>query len=343
MDEVTGRAKGGVARAEALSPDQRLEIAKNAAAMRWSGEIKQATHGSDDHPLKIGEIEIPCYVLEGEIRVLSQRGLHFGLGLPEGGGRRGARKIASLMEGLSEKGINVRGLIERANSPIRFTPPHGGKTAAGYEATILPDICAVLIQAGQQGALNKRSEHLAERAAVLQHGFATLGIIALVDEATGFQKDRAKDALARILEAFIAKELRPWLQTFPPDFYQEMFRLRGMNYSSDTVQRPRYFGLLTNDIVYDRLAPGVLEELKRVNPKDDIGRRKHRHFQWLTSNVGYPKLREHLGAVVATMKLSMDWHDFRAKLDKNYPRKGKPTQLSFDYGGEDADDDGKGL
>jgi hypothetical protein len=107
-------------------------------------------------------------------------------------------------------------------------------------------------------------------------------------------------------------------------------RLRGMDYSSDTVQRPRYFGLLTNDVVYDRLAPGVLEELKRVNPKDEVGRRKHRHFQWLTSNKGYPKLREHLGAVVATMRLSGDWHDFMTKLDKYYPRQGKPTQLSFD-------------
>jgi hypothetical protein len=101
--------------------------------------------------------------------------------------------------------------------------------------------------------------------------------------------------------------------------------------------------LLTNDIVYDRLAPGVLEELKRVNPKDEVGRRKHRHSQWLTSNRGYPKLRERLGAVVATMRLSGDWHDFMAKLDKYYPRQDKPTQLSFDLSSEEAADDGKGL
>ena len=189
----------------------------------------------------------------------------------------------------------------------------------------------------------KQQEHIAEQCEILVRGLARVGIIALVDEATGFQKDRAKDALARILEAFIAKELRPWLKTFPPDFYQEMFRLRGMDYSSDTVQRPRYFGLLTNDMVYDRLAPGVLEQLKRVNPKGEVGRRKHRHFQWLTSNLGYPKLREHLGAVVATMRLSTDWHDFMSKLDKFYPRQGKPTQLSFDLQGERTEDDGKGL
>jgi P63C domain len=106
---------------------------------------------------------------------------------------------------------------------------------------------------------------------------------------------------------------------------------------------PRYFGLLTNDIVYDRLAPSVLDELKKINPKDETtGRRKHKYFRWLTNNVGYPKLREHLGAVIATMKLSSDWHDFKAKLDKNYPPIGKPTQLSMEFGDDEADT-GKGL
>jgi hypothetical protein len=116
-----------------------------------------------------------------------------------------------------------------------------------------------------------------------------------------------------------------------------------MEYPNATVQRPRYFGLLTNDIVYDRLAPGVLDELKKVNPKDESGRRKWKHFRWLTSNLGYPKLREHLGAVVAIIKLSADWHDFRGKLDKLYPRVGKPTQLSLEFADDAETDTGKGL
>jgi hypothetical protein len=100
--------------------------------------------------------------------------------------------------------------------------------------------------------------------------------------------------------------------------------------------------LARNDIVYDRLAPGVLEQLKKVNPKDEAGRRKRKHFQWLTTNIGYPKLREHLGAVVAIMKLSNDWHDFRAKLNKLHPPIGKPTQLSLEFA-EEGPDTGKGL
>ena len=344
MSEAKGRAKGGVARAESLSRKRRKDIAKRAAAVRWSDEVKQATHGSDDHPLQIGDIEIPAYVLEDETRVLSQRGIQTGIGMSTSGGVRGAHRLAQFIEGLAEKGVDCRDLAVRIRNPILFRPIQGGKLAYGYEATILADICDAVLAARQKtGALLPQQSHFAEQCEILVRGFARVGIIALVDEATGFQKDRAKDALARILEAFIAKELRPWLPTFPSDFYQEMFRLRGMDYSSDTVHRPRYFGLLTNDIVYDRLAPGVLEELKRVNPKDEVGRRKHRHFQWLTSNRGYPKLREHLGAVVATMRLSADWYDFMAKLDKYYPRQGKPTQLAFDYARDGEHDDGKGL
>ena len=92
---------------------------------------------------------------------------------------------------------------------LSFIPPRGGNPADGYEATILPDLCAVLIDAQQQGVLDKRLIRLAQRAAILQHGFATVGIIAIVDEATGYQDVRQRDALAKILEKFVAKELRP--------------------------------------------------------------------------------------------------------------------------------------
>ena len=157
---------------------------------------------------------------------------------------------------------------------------------------------------------------------------------------------RAKDALTKILEAFIAKELQPYVPTFPTDFYQEIFRLRGLDYPKDSVKRPQYFGVLTNDIVYKRLAPGVLDELKRVTPKLGSGRLANKLFQHLTTNRGYPKLREHLGAVVTMMQLSRNWHDFMAKLDRLRPRLdmhqlGRAHQLSFDY--ESANDSGKGL
>jgi len=80
------------------------------------------------------------------------------------------------------------------------------------------------------GKLHHQQEHIAEQREILVRGFARVGIIALVDEATGYQEDRARDALAKILEAFIAKELRKWISTFPIDYYKELFRLRGWRF-----------------------------------------------------------------------------------------------------------------
>ena len=340
----TGRSRGGYARAEALSSEQRHEIARKAASARWSGApVLQATHGSPDHPLRIGEIEIPCYVLEDGTRVLSQRGLQTGIGMSIGGSSRaGEQRMAVFVDAIAKKGLDVKDLTARIRSPIRFRPPGGGPTAFGYEATVLADLCDAILAAREKGGvLHPQQMHIAKQCEVLVRGFARVGIIALVDEATGFQRDRARDALAKILEAFIAKELQPWVQTFPTGYYEQIFRLRGLEYPTDSVRRPQYFGILTNDIVYKRLAPGVLEELRRVTPRNEAGRPKHKYFQRLTQNVGYPKLREHLGSAIAIMRLSDSWQDFMKKLDRLHPRYGETMQLPFDY--DSSNDDGKGL
>ena len=199
-------------------------------------------------------------------------------------------------------------------------------------------ICDVWLKAREAGKLSGAQLAIAQRSEILMRGLAHVGIVALVDEATGYQHDRAADALSRILEAFIAKELQAWVQTFPPGFYEHMFRLRSLDYRSDSPKRPQYFGKLTNDIVYDRLAPGVLSELKKVTARYDSGRPKHKYFQKLTSNIGYPKLREHLGAVVATMKLSDTWADFIDKLDRISPKFGETMKLPFDRADATKDD-----
>lgn len=336
----SGKARGGHARAEALTPAQRKDIARRAAKARY--EVLVATHGSAEKPLKIGDIEIPCYVLEDGTRVLSQRGLQTGIGMSISGGTFGEQRMAGFVDSLAQKGIDIGDLSARIRNPIRFRFPGGGRSAYGYEATILADVCDAILAARLKDVLHPQQKRFAEQCEILVRGFARVGIIALVDEATGYQDDRARDALAKILEGFIAKELQPWIQTFPVSYYRELFRLRGLPFPTNTVKRPQYFGILTNDIVYKRIAPGVLEELKRVTPRDEeTGRHKHKFFQRLTANTGYPKLREHLGAVVAVMQLSRDYDDFIDKLDHLYPRYNETLLLPFDYKKED--DDGKGI
>jgi hypothetical protein len=349
--EIKGKAKGGVARAEALSKTRRKEIAQKAASVRWdkANAIPMAEHIGE---LKIGDAVLACAVLPDGTRVLSQGGVTTAFG-PETGGWQKRKQAsedagdlpaflvaASLKPHISD---DLRTLVA---TPRKYRDPRGGPVRIGLEATLLPKVCEVWLKARDADALTKIQRPVAARAEILMRGLAHTGIVALVDEATGYQSVRAKDALTKILEEFIAKELQPYVSTFPPEYYQEIFRLRGMEYPKESVQRPRYFGGLTNDIVYRRLAPGVLEELKKVTPKLPSGRHKNKLFQRLTQNRGYPKLKEHLGAVLTMMQLSNNWHDFQAKLDRLRPKQdikslGKAQQLSFDY--DATADSGKGL
>ncbi|NNC10714.1 hypothetical protein HII28_02275 [Planctomonas sp. JC2975] len=327
--EAEGRAAGGKARAASMSADERREVAKKGAAARWA-EIPTVYAGSVDRPLIIGDIEIECYVLDDGTRVITQGALLRALGRHTRAAGTDADDVdPQLPPILQGKAIRpyTAGIGEEAH-PVAFRLPQGSR-ANGYRAELLPKICEVYLAARSDRKLPANQQRIATQAEILIRGLATVGIIALVDEATGYQEIRTKDALSRILQAFVAKELQPWVKTFPADFYKEMFRLRGLPYDPASVQRPQYFGNLTNDIVYDRLAPAVRDELKREQAKSA---KTGRMFQYLTTDIGYPKLREHLGSVVTLMKLSSNYAEFKAKLDLIHPsyKKNMPAPLWLD-------------
>lgn len=335
-NEIKGRAKGGIARASKLTPERRKEIALQAAAAKKQlAALPIATHGSSDHPLTIGTVEIPCYVLDDDTRVLSQRGLQTGIGMSvSGGSKTGEQRLVSFFTSILEKSkensdlsVRIETVVERLRTPINFRLQMGG-TAFGYEATILADVCDVILAARQNGYLQKQQMHIAQQAELLVRGFARIGIIALIDEATGFQRDRAKDALAKILEAFVAKELQPYLKTFPPDYYEQLFRLYGLPYPpvGNKSWRPAFFGHVTNEVVYSRLAPELLPELKKAASKAE---RKAKLHQWLTQDIGHPKLREHLASIVSILKLSKNPDEFKANVNLIHPRQGDTEMLDF--------------
>jgi hypothetical protein len=286
-------------------------------------EIVRATHGSPDHPLRFGDLEIACYVLEDGRRVLNQGSMISALGMSQGSASsiisRGDR-LTKFAGGKALQPYVSEELLQLISVPIKFRTPSSSGIAYGYEATVLTDICEVVLRAREDHRLQKQQEHIAKQCEILVRGFARVGIIALVDEATGYQEFRARQALEDILRTFISEELLKWARTFPDEFYRELFRLRNVRYSEVSSKRPSYIGTLTNDIVYERLAPGVLEELQRVTPKDEKGRRKHKYFQRLTEDIGNPKLREHLSNVITLMKASPNWTIFYRLLQRALPK-----------------------
>lgn len=302
------------------------------------GTVHQATHGSPTKPLLIGDIEIPCFVLENGTRLVTQRGFQRAIGMSTSGGTSGAQRVRRFLESFASnprrqaessvaQHLAPSELAERLSTPILFRPPGVGRAAYGYEATLLPDACDVILAARDAGLLQKQQLHIARQAEILVRGFARVGIIALIDEATGYQEDRAEDALQQLLEIYIAKELMPWTKTFPDEFYKEIFRLRGWHWNSIGGKRPKLVGQLTNYLVYDRLPPEVVTELKAKNPPIKPGQRRVKLFQWLTNDFGQPVLKLHLVGVMALMRACPpNWRVFTRLFERAYPIPGALKQ-----------------
>ena len=285
--------------------------------------------GTPDKPLIIGDIKIDCYVLEDETRVLSQGGFLKAIGrsrTPKAGTGGVDNPPAFLAPDNLKPFVSKE--LSLSTTPIPFKT-QAGPISHGYRAEILPQVCEVYLKAKDANALLQSQRHIAERAYALIRGLATVGIIALVDEATGYQRIRAERALATILEQHVAKDLQPWTKTFPYEFYQEIYRLRGWD-GPIGHKRPPLIGKLTNDIVYNRIKPGLLAELRRVNPKLPSGRRRNTHHQWFTPDYGHPKLQLHLAGVMAIMRAAANWTSFMRNLQRSYPKKGEQVELPIE-------------
>jgi hypothetical protein len=294
----------------------------------------KATHIGE---LKIGDLSLPCAVLPDGTRLLSQGGVTTAFGPVTGGWQQRQRAtvddsgdLPAFLVAKSLKPFISEELRTLVSTPRKYHDPRGGPIRVGFEATLLPKVCEVWLRARDAGALTKIQKPVAERADLLMRGLAHSGIIALVDEATGYQEVRDKLALQAILDAYLRKELAAWAKRFPDEFYREMFRLKGWDWKGMKVNRPQVVGHWTNDLVYERLAPGLLEELQTRNPKDEQGQRLAKHHQWLTTDVGNPALAQHLHAVIALMKASSTWEAFYRLIRRAFPKKGSTIEMPLD-------------
>lgn len=333
----TGKAKGAAARAAALTPERRKEISEIAqAAKKHLAALPKLIKKGED--LNLAGIQIPCAVIEGPggepIRVLSEHGITNAiLGGRSGASKRLKRKSedsgAPLPIFLAPSQLKPFVDKDLEDGPLKVIEyVDGGRRVRAYNAEVLPAICEIWLRARESGALQTQQLPKAQQAEMLTRGLARVGIVALVDEATGFQRDREKDALAKILEAFVAKEIQPYLKTFPPEYYEQLFKLYGLDYPpvGNKSWRPAFFGHITNDVVYSRLAPDLLPELKKAATRAE---RKSKLHQWLTQDIGHPKLREHLASIVSILKLSRTPDDFKANVNLVHPRHGDTKPLDF--------------
>jgi hypothetical protein len=325
-NEVTGRARGGVARSEALTQERRKEIAKAAAQARWSKDMPYSTH---EGMIRIGDIEITCAVLNNGQRVLTQSGFMRALGRArQAKGRQYYKGDVNLPAFLTAQNLKpfVSNQLEVTSSQIEFRAKNG-TVSFGYLDELLPEVCDVFIKADREKALHPTQQHIADRAHLILKGMAHLGIAGLIDEATGYQEVRDRRALQAILDRYLQRELAAWAKRFPDEFYRQIFRLRGWEWKGMKVNRPQVVATYTKDFVYERLAPGIMRELEERMPRDEQGRKRAKYTQLFTQDVGHPALAQHLHAVTALMKAARTWDEFKRMLTNVFPKKSERLPL----------------
>ena len=323
-----GAAKGGRARANVLTASERSEIAKKAIATRWSKYKEQnfPPEPPKDSPqsatdvlpfsmfrgnLKIGDMELECHVLNDERRVFTQR------------------EVVRVLSHGRESG-NLTRYLERnplystqfsVGPGFDFKVPGSPTIANGYEATQLIEISELYLEARRLELLKPSQMKLALQAEVIVRSCAKVGIIALIDEATGFQEVRKKRALQIKLQAFIAEDMQEWARMFPPEFWFELARLEGIHYSPRS--RPLRWGKYIMAFVYDAIDKDMGKALRVVNPDPHYKQNDHQ----LLTDFGRQQVNDQIHRVVTIMKLCEDMKDFKRKFDRVFKK--TAIQMSF--------------
>ncbi len=285
-------------------------------------EILKATH---EGKLKLGETELDVAVLEDGKRIITQTAVFKALDRPV----RGTTRVINLPTFMDAKNLKpfISSDLASVINKIEYFNLNN-KVQEGYDANIVPLVSELYLKAREAGALHASQANTALKAEILVRSLAKLGITALVDEATGYEDVRVKGALQKILDQYLLEDAKKYQVTFPLELYKQWFRLNNWDWKEQNAQkRPGVIGKWTNKYIYERIAPNILHELERKNPKNDKGYREFKHFQFLTDEVGEPKLREFFGGLIALARATTSWRKYTELVERAYPKIGDQLDL----------------
>lgn len=296
--KLSARAKGGIAVAQKMTPEQKKDRAKQGAAARWG---LKATHKGNFKDA-IG-IDVDCYVLgdSEKTAVISQRGMAAALGLGDGG-----RALPRFVEGKTvAKALGVE-LVEKVGKPLIFkgdilgvkAPPIGD--VHGHDVGLLIDICKALVLANSRGELLKSHANIVAQANVILAASAKAGIQGLVYALAGY--DRTKEEVIEAYKLYVRDEAREYEKEFSPELYEQWYRLYGL--AKPERGRPWEFRYLTIDHIYKPLANshGKVFDLAKTT-KTANGEKNDKIHQFL-SDVGVKALRTQVGKILGIATVS---------------------------------------
>lgn len=319
MEEITGKAKGAVILAESMTPEQRKARASKAAKTRWANRRGKLVRVSDaplptalyKGLLDLVGADIPCYVLDTGQRLIGRTAYTESLtGIKGGGDLEKYLGVSSL-----KPFINMDMVLE---GMVAFSLPEVeglDRDVKGLPADLAIEIWRGFVSAMEASLvspgvkLTARQIQMAMKASMLLGACAKVGLDALIDEATGAQYDRASDALRVKLRAYLEDEMRKWEKTFPDELWAEFARLT--RWKGTVTQRPKYWGKLVMELVYEYLDKDVAKWLKENAPAPRHGQNYH---QWLSGQFGLKKLVEHIWVLVGIARTCENMIELRQKM-----------------------------
>ena len=255
---------------------------------------------------------IPCYVTEDGIRLLSGSKMQEALKITEG--KRAGTKINKFFK---QKSLGNAATQIPSEALIPIVCYQGDRKVYCYKAEALTDICDAMLEIRKSFTLKPKQQLVADQCEILMRSFAKLGLVALIDEATGYQEDRDKGELQKILSAYISDEVAKWQLTFSDEFYKELYRIYNIP-PKDGNSRPLRVGYLTAHLIYDQLPDGVFAAMKEKTGKSENGNWKYQLHRNLTESVGRQDLRRVINEVTAIMAISDSKEQFEQLYSKRY-------------------------
>lgn len=290
------------------------------------GKVLQAKY---EGILNLGNTQLDVAVLENGQRIIKQAAVFKALDRPA----RGNSRVIGIPTFMDAKNLQqyVNEEVKIVIKKVEYLDIKGLQQQ-GFDCLILPTVCDLYLKAREDNILLPTQIDTAQKAEILMRSLAKVGIVALVDEATGYQHDREHDELQKILKAYISEELLPWQKRFPDIFYKELFRLNGWNYTVNGIKkRPGIIGKWTNTIIYEELPKGVLNELKNKTPKNASGNRTERFHQYLTEDIGEPNLEKQINKAITLFQVSDNMKQFWQNFKKMKDRQNGQLELPFDF------------
>lgn len=301
------------------NPKYNMNIKDHAFKGGKSRWLPKVTHQGI---LRIMDKELPCVVLEDGRRLITQASVFKAFDRPPRGSKSQFKGMIQTPPFLDAKNLlpYINTDIAQLIQPINYIGLNK-EILIGYLAEIIPSICDLYLCARRDKRLTSGQIKIAQISELLISSLSKVGIRALIDEATGYQQIRPRDALQIYLNKILGNELAAWSKRFPDIFYSNIYKLKGWPEFSTSKNKYSCVGYYTNDIIYSRLGQDVLNELKnRTSETNNI-----KMHQWLSGDIGNPLLTEHIKSVMTLQKLALaqgyGWKRFLDMVDLIHPKK----------------------